>query len=169
MDREGKCKTPKAKVIRVQEVYPDPSITYMPSCTILHQCGADTGCCKNLKDVCKPKNKTKVELYFLTAYMGNIHKSKVEKLKFENHTECECRSRTEDLIPGDSPFAGDYIDGDFTDRTGRNVRSDSCTCPSQYSPRHFRNGTCICDCFDKQTDCLTLKKGKTNFSFEDRR
>lgn len=62
MNKEAACKLPRAKVISVQSVHPDASRTYIPSCTILHRCGDDTGCCE--RGVCSPKNQKSVELYF---------------------------------------------------------------------------------------------------------
>lgn len=58
--KEILCENPKPKVIHVQL---DPSKSYVPSCTILHRCGDDTGCCKNTK-TCQAIQKENVDLYF---------------------------------------------------------------------------------------------------------
>ncbi|KAJ9595361.1 hypothetical protein L9F63_027254 [Diploptera punctata] len=47
------------------------------------------------------------------------------------------------------------------------VSSNSCRCTSQFSSRHA-DGSCICECFDKQRDCLRLKRGKDFLTHEDR-
>ncbi|EEB15156.1 conserved hypothetical protein [Pediculus humanus corporis] len=164
--RLGDCHVPREKVIRVHEVHPDPSKSYSPSCTILHQCGDDTGCCRDLKQECKPKNTTKVELYFFTTTLGKPQT--VEKLYFINHTECECQKRTDEIMPRDSEFRRSHHLKKFLTTNVLKNNNNNCTCPSKYSTRRLHNGTCVCDCFDKQDDCLILKKGKAHFSFTDK-
>lgn len=63
---EGACRHPRPKLIRVQEFYPHPGKTYLPHCTILHQCSDDTGCCKN-DLTCSPKTTQRVELSFYVS------------------------------------------------------------------------------------------------------
>lgn len=64
MTKEGSCKFPQRRVIPIQELYPNPSKTYLPHCTFLHRCGDDTGCCQIESLTCMPKTQKKVELYF---------------------------------------------------------------------------------------------------------
>lgn len=167
--REWQCQLPKAKIVRVQEIYPDSSKTYLPPCAILHRCSDDTGCCNDLKQVCKPKNITKIEIPFFITHLSKNSATKVEKLAFENHTECSCQTKTEEIIPeqrdSESYHSQKFIRPSTVDPFA--VKSN-CKCPSEYSVRYLSNGTCVCDCFDKQTDCLTLKKGKTYFLPADR-
>lgn len=79
--REINCEIPKPKVVHVQL---DPSKSYVPSCTILHRCGDDTGCCKNTK-TCQPIQKENVDLYF-TVTVGIFKFSFV--ILFWNFTSC---------------------------------------------------------------------------------
>lgn len=67
MAREARCDVPRARVVPVTAVYPDPSRTYLPHCTVLHRCGDDAGCCRNNAHVCAPKNVDTVELYFYVS------------------------------------------------------------------------------------------------------
>lgn len=97
------------------------------------------------------------------------------KLSFVNHTECECQDREEKQaeispVQNDSgkiiepiTFSQKIIESSMTPSDN----NFSCICPSQYSVRYLSNGTCSCDCFDKQEECLSLKKGKKQFSHED--
>jgi hypothetical protein len=48
-----------------------------------------------------------------------------------------------------------------------NSESKSCRCPSQFSARHV-DGTCVCECFDKQRDCIRSKRGKEYLPHDDR-
>lgn len=52
------------QVIKVGDVYPSTTKLYVPACTVLHQCGEDTGCCGGATQRCGPKNTQRVELYF---------------------------------------------------------------------------------------------------------
>lgn len=63
MNNEGACKIPRPRVISVQTIHPDSSRTYLPSCTILHRCADDTGCCVG-HGTCTAKKEEIVKLYF---------------------------------------------------------------------------------------------------------
>ena len=65
--REGQCRVPKPRLIQVKDVYPHPSKTYIPHCTILHQCGDDAGCCKSDTLTCTARKVEQVELYFYVS------------------------------------------------------------------------------------------------------
>ncbi|KAK6635970.1 hypothetical protein RUM43_009622 [Polyplax serrata] len=165
--RNADCHVPKEKVIKVHEVHPDPSKSYSPSCTILHQCSDDTGCCRDLMQVCKPKNTTKVELYFFTTTLGKPQT--VEKLYFINHTECECQKRMDESMPRDSEFRRAHVKKFLGVKAlGEKRKRNGCTCPHRYSQRYFHNDTCLCDCFDKEDDCLLLKRGRIHFPHPDK-
>ncbi|XP_014244581.1 uncharacterized protein LOC106663882 [Cimex lectularius] len=163
---EAKCKVPQPRVIRVSDHYPTSSKTYVPSCTLLHQCAEDTGCCPPSQK-CGPKDSKKVELHFYATYeipgISRHHPRKavrIEKLVFYNHTECECMDRGDEM-PRDT---------DTKNALGqpRSNHIPQCKCPSQFSVRIHSNGSCSCDCFDKQRDCTKYKKGKEYFVHADR-
>jgi len=67
MGREGQCRVPKPRLIQVKDVYPHPSKTYIPHCTILHLCGDDAGCCKSDTLTCTARKAEQVELYFYVS------------------------------------------------------------------------------------------------------
>ncbi|PNF28456.1 hypothetical protein B7P43_G15582 [Cryptotermes secundus] len=69
VSREGQCRVPKPRLIQVKDVYPHPSKTYIPHCTILHLCGDDTGCCKSDTLTCIARKTEQVDLYF---YVGVV-------------------------------------------------------------------------------------------------
>ncbi|XP_071454756.1 uncharacterized protein [Hetaerina americana] len=193
VSREGLCKVPRPKVVQVKDVYPHPAKTYMPHCTILHQCGDDTGCCRDETLSCVPRKTKRIELYFYTATLGSGHGSVVEKLVFYNHTECECQDKMEEMMPRDTGKAADVMVRHFRHSSSGGLRSDtrrwtpltsfrpdrtveqpsawSCRCPSLYSVRYptsSSSGSCSCDCFDKQRECIRAKRGKEYFSLPDR-
>jgi hypothetical protein len=43
----------------------------------------------------------------------------------------------------------------------------SCICPKKFSVRTLTNGSCSCDCFDRERECLRFKKGRESFSVTD--
>lgn len=66
MKRETACKNPSPKIVKVNEVYPSPHKTYYPSCTVIHQCTEESGCCPE-KRKCVPLVTQNVTLYFKVA------------------------------------------------------------------------------------------------------
>ncbi|KAF4521603.1 hypothetical protein B566_EDAN001323 [Ephemera danica] len=122
---------------------------------------------------------------------------KVERLLFYNHTECECQDRA-DTFPRDAArqvvAASEGLDARSymrlpahspppailavkphnqrsfrsSDDMDRLLPNKGCRCPTEYSVRFLANGTCVCDCFDRQRECLRFKKGKNSFSEFDR-
>ncbi|VVC41797.1 Cystine-knot cytokine,PDGF/VEGF domain [Cinara cedri] len=166
MSKEASCKVPRAKVIKVSDVYPSSNKIYMPSCTVLHVCGDDTGCCGSSTLKCGPKSSHAVNLHFFvyTALKMDDQQSNEKSLLFYNHTECECQSRTEDTMPRDTvPTTADFLVNRPMHWTG-NTRLPSCKCPTEYTVRYLPNGSCSCDCFDKQHECIRYKKGKLKFN-----
>lgn len=93
--REAPCKFPKPTTICVQDIYPNESKKYTPHCTVVHRCGPDTGCCLTEVEHCQPKSIQVVERYFLVLELdpSGVQQTGVETLTFDNHTECECRSK----------------------------------------------------------------------------
>lgn len=182
VSREGQCRVPKPRLIQVKDVYPHPSKTYIPHCTILHLCGDDTGCCKSDTLTCIARKTEQVDLYFYTTTLRTsaVPRSRggptVEKLSFHNHTECVCVDRLEEFMPRDRPSSGNDKDnvgvhgfrGYYRpDADSSSSESKSCRCPSQFSARHV-DGSCVCECFDKQRDCIRSKRGKEYIPHDDR-
>ncbi|CAB3360517.1 Hypothetical predicted protein [Cloeon dipterum] len=109
-------------------------------------------------------------------------RSSALKVHLDNHTECHCRPRalppptTAAPPPADSRTRAGrtaYF-GDVAGAYQRHPAShkpvpvrENCVCPSRFTARNFANGTCTCDCFDRERDCLRLKKGRESFSVED--
>lgn len=58
------CKIPQPKIVPIRN---DPAKTYYPHCTILHQCGDDTGCCGTDDQTCIARKSHVVELYFYVS------------------------------------------------------------------------------------------------------
>ncbi|XP_048517678.1 uncharacterized protein LOC109544018 [Dendroctonus ponderosae] len=172
----GECKKPIPKVIPVHLEHTNPSVTYIPHCTVLHRCAEDTGCCK-YDASCQYKERVEVSLYFYVKQIG-ADVTKVEKLKFYNHTECECRPKTE-AQPDDG--------GSTTERQKRVAeRADNaisvpvagnripesllkkCKCPKEFIPKIKFGSKCYCDCENDNEDCLRMRKGKEYSSLIDR-
>ncbi|KAL1463158.1 hypothetical protein WDU94_014939 [Cyamophila willieti] len=165
--KDAACRKPMPKVIKVSDVYPTATKIYLPQCTIIHQCAEDTGCCMGAFQKCGPKSSEKVDLYFYTYTTSAIRKGvsphQIEKLGFYNHTECECH---EDMPRDDS----NVIENDTKGASDAHSVEEEppCMCPTDFAVRRFANGTCGCDCFDKERDCLRYKKGKEYFSLKDK-
>ncbi|XP_073972779.1 uncharacterized protein isoform X1 [Rhodnius prolixus] len=165
MREETKCKIPQPKIVRVSDHYPSGTKTYQPSCIKLYRCDEDTGCCEGNRR-CGVKTSKKVEFHFhvgteVPYYTGTRHiirtASRVEKLQFYNHTECECHDRNDEM-PRDT----------IAHKLQSENTYNRCKCPSEYTVRNLANGSCSCDCFDKQRDCTKYKKGKEYFNHQDR-
>lgn len=65
MAKEALCKVPRSRVIKVIDHYPSSNKKYVPSCTVLHVCSDDTGCCGSPTLKCGPKIAQPVMLHFL--------------------------------------------------------------------------------------------------------
>ncbi|BET00197.1 Hypothetical protein NTJ_13013 [Nesidiocoris tenuis] len=162
---DGKCRQPQPRVVRAADYHPSASKTYLPSCTILHQCSESTGCCP-MSQRCGPKRTEKLELAFYAIYDVNTggHTNhlrprkalRVERLIFYNHTECECQIR------------GDEMPRDVLPTLDPPPAEPKCRCPSQFAVRQLPTGQCACDCFDRQKDCIKYKRGKDYLNHEDR-
>ncbi|XP_050498091.1 uncharacterized protein LOC114329749 [Diabrotica virgifera virgifera] len=165
VNQQSKCLTPLPRVISVQQEHPDPTRTYIPACTVLHRCAEDSGCCK--RDTrCQYKTRVLVSLYFYAKYVGQDHNT-IERLDFYNHTECECKDKTE-YIPLESEKDPDFgakslIEYNLTAES-TNTR---CNCPKPFQS-FLSLQKCSCDCDKSDQDCITLKKGKEHFSMTNR-
>ncbi|RWS29460.1 platelet-derived growth factor subunit A-like protein [Leptotrombidium deliense] len=94
--QQAKCKVPVPRVLHILDQYPSATKKYLPHCTILHICGSESGCCSSEYETCFPKTVTNVTLHFFVVELTtNGQKKYVQKLSFQNHTECECRRRHE--------------------------------------------------------------------------
>lgn len=65
VSKEASCKIPRPRVVKVADVYPSSNKRYIPSCTLLHVCAEDTGCCGSPSLKCGPKSTEPVHLQFL--------------------------------------------------------------------------------------------------------
>lgn len=141
------CRKPRPKVVQVPL---NGTKSYIPHCTILHRCGADTGCCKDDSEVCAMKESEAVDLYFIVSVPGRM--DRYEKLSFVNHTECHCINRpTSEEDP----------------RPPSNLKE--CKCPKEFAPMRGREASCDCDCSSEDnSECQVLKRGEGWFSIEDR-
>ncbi|KAH9362850.1 hypothetical protein HPB48_015187 [Haemaphysalis longicornis] len=89
--RDARCKFPQQRTICLND---SSSKEYVPHCTLVHRCAPDTGCCANKMLHCQPKRIEKITLHFLVrGPHGDDQRPWVETLKFDNHTECECRAK----------------------------------------------------------------------------
>lgn len=156
----ARCKLPKERVVKVKDFYPDPSKEYLPSCTVLHRCGDDSGCCESDTMQCVAKKRDLIELFFYKLNVGNVGDGvgitpgdTVEKLTFYNDTECECQP--------------------IDDRPRFHYRKTGCLqCPPEFTLREVSKdmgGGCSCDCFDRQKSCLKFKRGREPLAELDRR
>ncbi|KZC14661.1 Vascular endothelial growth factor like protein [Dufourea novaeangliae] len=170
VSREGSCQWPRPRVIPVRDVYPSPSTTYIPHCAILHRCSDDTGCCRSEALTCVPKHSHRVELSFYTTNVGGG--SVVEKLSFYNHTECECRERTEydttNEKPSEQRVYRHYQPSPQPQNMRRAQPRKPCRCPSEFTPRITPEGECQCNCYENHQNCIKIRRGKGYFSLADR-
>lgn len=86
------CALPKPKIFRVGTT----SMPLLPSATVLHRCGENSGCCSVATHKCVAKTKEKVKLYFRVKALpvltsGRKKKIRIKKFMYFNHTECYCR------------------------------------------------------------------------------
>ncbi|XP_066158335.1 uncharacterized protein [Euwallacea fornicatus] len=184
----GQCKRPVPKVIPVHIEHPDPTVTYIPHCTVLHRCAEDTGCC-NYDTTCQYKERVEVSLYFYVKPIGS-DVPKVEKLNFYNHTECECKEKTlgnnkEEISSTTEKQKGVATNSVYTPNfksfPGKSFQSvlkgkteipesllQKCKCPTEFHPRIKYETRCFCDCDNNNEDCVRMKKGKEYSSLVDR-
>lgn len=90
----GRCKTPSARLVSLKSLFPDRKLRkLLPHCALLHRCEADSGCCGSEHESCQPKSWHQVQLPFWSIELTSSGQSRqvVEWLKFDNHTECECK------------------------------------------------------------------------------
>ncbi|XP_053980410.1 myb-like protein X [Hylaeus volcanicus] len=170
VSREGSCQWPRPRVIPVRDAYPSPSTTYIPHCVILHRCSDDTGCCRLEALTCVPKHSHRVELSFYTTNVGGSNV--VEKLSFYNHTECECKERTEYETNNEKPLDQRIYKHYYSSPQPQNMRRPQprkpCRCPSEFTPRITPEGECQCNCYENHHNCVKIRRGKGYFSLADR-
>ncbi|XP_063990035.1 sarcoplasmic reticulum histidine-rich calcium-binding protein-like isoform X1 [Diachasmimorpha longicaudata] len=164
--QEGHCQQPRVRVIPVREVYPNASTVYIPHCAVLHRCSDDTGCCGADSMTCVPKQMQQVELYFytMTVGLGNA----IRKLSFQNHTECECKSRINDTVGPEGLPLRDHQGNSPPQNIRVSPQKKPCRCPSEFTPKMTNSGECQCKCFENAEKCIRARRGKENFSINDR-
>jgi len=77
--KETMCKVPRSRVVKVIDHYPSSNKKYLPSCTVLHLCADDTGCCGSPMLKCGPKSSEPILLHFI-VYVS-IHIKNVDTAK----------------------------------------------------------------------------------------
>lgn len=159
INREAQCRWPKPRVI---EANSDQDRTFIPHCTILHRCGADTGCCNHDNQVCAVKRQETVHLYFIVSKVGSSSGGETyESVAFSNHTECECvdLQEAQQKSRNNSPTELDLPNP-----------LSSCQCPGQYMGKIGADGSCQCDCSSGYNNhiCRELKEGHQSFTIKDR-
>lgn len=60
------------------------------SCTVLHRCDDEVGCCFNRAQRCTAKSSVLVDVHF-NVLSVETNRTTVSVLTFTNHTECECQ------------------------------------------------------------------------------
>ncbi|XP_036340163.1 uncharacterized protein LOC118749473 [Rhagoletis pomonella] len=139
----ARCSRPVPRVFHVSNT---TSETFVPSCTILHRCGEDTGCCRSMGQVCTVKLYEEVPLHFIVIQVNSSNsRPQIKILRLRNDTECHCINRTDFSAP--ELFTRDKRSGfafrrrdqqnQVEDRTGLNDNNEDyfgavCRCP-----RHF--------------------------------
>ncbi|XP_077527166.1 snake venom vascular endothelial growth factor toxin 2-like [Haemaphysalis longicornis] len=100
VEREARCKFPQQRTVCVQDIYPNGSKRYTPHCTIVHRCAPDAGCCTTPEEHCQPKKIETIKRTFVVLKLvdGGKQRPRVESLAFDNHTECECRSKYDRIL-----------------------------------------------------------------------
>ncbi|KAJ8966358.1 hypothetical protein NQ317_011933 [Molorchus minor] len=92
--------------------------------------------------------------------------TKVEKLSFYNHTECECKEKSNYTL-SDGMENGSGPSFKSADSFNPPQNSRRCQCP-----KHFQSvlsvSRCTCNCDEGHADCIQLKKGKEHLSITDR-
>ncbi|XP_074039265.1 uncharacterized protein [Leptinotarsa decemlineata] len=164
--QQTKCLRPLPRVIPIQREHPDPTKSYTPQCTILHRCAEDSGCC-NRNTKCQYKTRVLVPLYFYENTVGTQY-TRVVKLDFYNHTECECKEKSEyDLLDPGINGGITYKSSETLYNTPEPENLKRCKCPKPFQPTS-NSYECTCDCEEGNQDCIQLKKGKEHFSMNNR-
>ncbi|XP_014468224.1 PREDICTED: uncharacterized protein LOC106741093 isoform X2 [Dinoponera quadriceps] len=161
VNTEGTCKWPRAKVIRVSDSYPDSSVIYHPHCAILHECSDNTGCCKSEALTCVAKKSHPIMLTFYTTSVSQ--NASIVKLKFYNHTECECQDRDDFGKIPQGPHRTNQRDQPIS--PPQNMKRTSsikpCKCTKHFTPRRrFPQDACQCSCQENNMNCMPLSRGK---------
>ncbi|XP_059475256.1 uncharacterized protein LOC132196540 [Neocloeon triangulifer] len=179
------CKVPQVRCLKASNLLPGHSRRYAPNCVKLHRCAEDSGCCSHPEYECGPKRIVQA-LAILYVTELNTRQSVAQQFYFDNHTECHCVLVPSRIIPTPAPLQDSrtragrtaYF-GDQTDLYHRHPSShrpvpapqrngkENCICPTKFTVRNLVNGSCVCDCFDRERECLRFKKGRESFSRED--
>ncbi|XP_055375870.1 uncharacterized protein LOC129608408 [Condylostylus longicornis] len=157
INREASCSIPKPRIERIQG---DASKKYVPHCTILHRCSDDTGCCSSDLKTCVAKKTQEVDLFFYVKSI-NSKQGTIERLTFQNHTECHCVRKTREK----SSLQNLLLEPALL----RRATVLDCNCPKLFEKVLQDDGYCRCDCSSGNSDCDWLKRGMEHFSMVDRK
>ncbi|XP_054713998.1 uncharacterized protein LOC129223422 isoform X2 [Uloborus diversus] len=171
----ARCEIPRAQVVCVRDLYPEKEL--LPRCTLLHRCGDSAGCCEEEGMHCAPKAIQEVVLHFYV--LGGDHRSNdVEKLLFENHTECECQAKPQVISVTTSTTTTTTTAAPITPNVTvsheqpllRDQQQNKCRpCPNPFCIREHERGRCSCDCFDRHKPCIRIKRGREALTDTERR
>ncbi|XP_036340215.1 uncharacterized protein LOC118749519 isoform X4 [Rhagoletis pomonella] len=96
----------------------------------------------------------------------NENRGAVERLTFNNHTECHCVEKSMQQVEEyyHLPLYGISFGGE----TLRRATIFNCNCPKLYEKILQEDDFCRCDCSSGNTGCDWLKRGMEHFSMIDR-
>ncbi|KYM91434.1 hypothetical protein ALC53_01502 [Atta colombica] len=134
----------------------------------------------HLRPLFLSRNESRLEMRYVTSKGSLEHRftittsvggaSVVEKLSFYNHTECECKERSEYDTTNEKP-ADQRVYRHQSSPPPQNMKKSParkpCRCPSQFTPR-ITEGVCQCNCFESNENCIKTRRGKGYFSLADR-
>ncbi|XP_025159961.1 uncharacterized protein LOC105186330 isoform X2 [Harpegnathos saltator] len=164
---EASCRWPRAKVIRVSDVRPDPSVNYHPHCAILHECSDNTGCCKSDELTCVANKSHTVQLtFYTTSVNGSLS---VVKIEFVNHTECGCvnRERYNKILEMQRINHGQSLSS--FQNTKMTSLTKPCKCTKSFTARkQSPQDDCECKCQENDVECKQISRGKKSLDREDR-
>lgn len=188
---QHRCRVPRPKLIRVKDIYYSPSKEYLPRCTVLYQCDDESGCCEDEKERCVPQSSQTVELYFYAIH-AEIRDSnsggnggRTEVLTFVNHTKCHCQEIN--YMPRNQPMPEqrhrpiyEYKSTSISETTTQmpitSLQTESvsltlnCKCPQPFIARiRHSDERCICDCLERDYNCIRIKRGRHKLSPTDAR
>ncbi|XP_063990036.1 sarcoplasmic reticulum histidine-rich calcium-binding protein-like isoform X2 [Diachasmimorpha longicaudata] len=108
--------------------------------------------------------KDNVRQVTMTVGLGNA----IRKLSFQNHTECECKSRINDTVGPEGLPLRDHQGNSPPQNIRVSPQKKPCRCPSEFTPKMTNSGECQCKCFENAEKCIRARRGKENFSINDR-
>jgi hypothetical protein len=90
--KDAKCEKPMPRVVFMKDLFPSHNKRYIPSGTLLHFCGSQSGCCPHESQKCVAKSVQQILLYFRVFELTSSgSKKSVEAIHFKNDTLCQCK------------------------------------------------------------------------------